>query len=786
MSNLPLAIEKRFEGIIAGLYGDVLHGWVTDNECHDASVVIEILVDGVTVDFVLANQFQTENDSRIQFHGFTIKIPSDLLVKAKVIGAKVANYAYWLKGTIQLPSASSGSALHVSAQVWHSGGLQINGWASDPRDPNRQIEIQVMQGSKELARVPCDLNHPAITHRDTFARGFRLDLPWELADGTVHILDVLSDDGKTIPGSPITICCVPEGLEALIKEYAISKDESTLNLLSKMAREQSQRLPKSVGFGSYDKWFDIFQRDVRCTSLSENIKTGILLFTCGDEKSDARSIRSITAKPPLSAVIVQSAQTNILPALKKLLAEGCDSIVPIASGDYLAPQALNYLNEVLAYGYAWGYSDCDRDSVDGRREYPWFKPSWDINLFIGADVVTPGSIFSRDIILSALKLIDANANTDTENCDWHSVIAAIALATENASCRVFHLPQILYHRAYHSIESPEQGEFSESRCQAIRWLCASLASGSYVQELSSYPALLRVKWPLPNDLPKVSLIIPTRDKIELLRTCVEGIINITDYPNIEIIVIDNNSSEAEALDYLNSLSKRGISVLRYPFPFNYSAINNFAVRESSGQIIGLINNDIEILDKNWLKEMVSELLRPRVGIVGAKLLWPNNMVQHGGVVIGINNLAAHVGNTLNDCDAGYLATNLITRKQSAVTAACMLFQKSTYEDVAGFDEVNFPVAFNDIDLCLRVAEIGLNIVWTPFAKLTHAESASRGKDLTPEKRARSQREQHQFMQRWSHVLEDDPYYHPALSSDYVSGPYGGLKIQPAQIVPRCA
>ncbi|EPM75850.1 glycosyl transferase family protein, partial [Pseudomonas syringae pv. actinidiae ICMP 18804] len=153
-------------------------------------------------------------------------------------------------------------------------------------------------------------------------------------------------------------------------------------------------------------------------------------------------------------------------------------------------------------------------------------------------------------------------------------------------------------------------------------------------------------WPLPTTLPRVSLIVPTRDQLGLLRACIEGLLTATDYPNLEIIVVDNQSSDPHTLMYLQQLTERGVRVLPYPHAFNYSAINNYAVTQATGELIGLVNNDIEIIAADWLKEMVSQLLRPNVGAVGAKLLWPNRMVQHGGVVVGVNGLAAHTGNNL--------------------------------------------------------------------------------------------------------------------------------------------
>src|SRR5690606_11568279 len=209
---------------------------------------------------------------------------------------------------------------------------------------------------------------------------------------------------------------------------------------------------------------------------------------------------------------------------------------------------------------------------------------------------------------------------------------------------------------------------------------------------------------------------------------------------------------------------------------------NRAVREATGSIVGLINNDIEVLDSGWLKAMVAQLHQPGVGAVGAKLLWPNGMVQHAGVVVGINGLAAHIGNFWRADDAGYLGLNQVAHQQSAVTAACLLVRKDLYEELDGLDGYRYPVAFNDVDFCLRIREHGKRIVWTPLATLVHAESASRGKEDSPEKRARAQREQYLFIEKWANLVYVDPYYHPALNHDWANGPYNALHGNPADPV----
>jgi GT2 family glycosyltransferase len=296
----------------------------------------------------------------------------------------------------------------------------------------------------------------------------------------------------------------------------------------------------------------------------------------------------------------------------------------------------------------------------------------------------------------------------------------------------------------------------------------------------------------------VSVIVPTRNRVELLQTVVDGLLNHTDYPEFEVLVVDNDSDCPATLEYLESLlaiehsldhdlsfhapakPRIHVRVLRYPHPFNYAAINNFAAREARGELLLLLNNDVEITDPRWMTEMVVQFTRDGadkpVAAVGKKLLWANGMVQHGGVVVGINGLAAHAFNHCQANDPGYMGLNLFDREQSAVTAACLMIRKSDYWAVGGLDAHQLPVAFNDVDLCLKLRELGKRIVLTTRFPLIHHESATRGQEDTPQKLARAKRERDYFMRRWMPVDHawTDPYYHPGLNHDFVSGPYGGL------------
>lgn len=771
-----------YVGKTLGLQGDVLHGWALDQAQPEQRLLVEIFIDGIHVAVARADQYEPAASLGDLFHGFAVQLNETFISEARTISAKVANHDFQLDGEIELPTPPSKDTAEITSQVWHTGGLRVGGWSWDPKAPDRHVSIHISENGKSIANVICNAHCQALAYRNSTDHGFSFDLPWTLADGEVHIITIENDIGQPLSGSPIRVCCLPEGLEGLVQKLKVENHNGILPLVEILAKENTLRLPQSAGWRYYSEWYEAFQQLQPYGAMPTIGKIGILLISDGNTTLEKISTDSLSGYPTDSYTIAVSAKKDLAPAITLLLEAHCDRLLPVKAGDRLAAHSLPYFNSLLSDGSAWGFSDCDLDDEKGARTFPWFKPVWDLDLFIGADVYSAGAIFGRDIVEQALKTISLNSNF--EHVDFHLLLAGIALVTHRTSALVTHMTHVMYHRADGSATSPELDIPSNSRRQAVQWLCSQLADGTIVKSIAEYPALLRAQWPLPEKLPRVSLIVPTRDQYKLLHKCIEGLLKETDYPNLQVIVVDNQSTDKQTLSYLAQLAERGVDLIAHPHPFNYSTINNIAASHAKGMIIGLVNNDIEIIDSCWLKEMVAQLIRPGVGAVGAKLMWPNRMVQHSGVVVGINGLAAHTGNDCLQDDPGYLGFNQISRRQSAVTAACMLVKKDIFELVGGLDEIAFPVAFNDVDLCLKIQKEGMHIVWTAFAKLIHAESASRGKDQTPEKKARGRREQEIFINRWSSLGQCDPYYHPSLSQDYLSGPYGGLMIPARKAIKR--
>ena len=331
-----------------------------------------------------------------------------------------------------------------------------------------------------------------------------------------------------------------------------------------------------------------------------------------------------------------------------------------------------------------------------------------------------------------------------------------------------HIPTILYHwrrsdttRAY-SIRDVDRCVDAARR--AVTEFLATNDIAADVLPAPAAPMWQRIRYRLPTPAPKVSAIVPTKNHAELLETCVNGLLRNTDYPSLEIAIVDHDSDDMATKILLAKFAKDfRVRILRYAGLFNFSAINNFAVANTDGDVLAFLNNDIEIMHPDWLREMVSQVMRPGIGAVGAKLYYPDGNIQHAGVIVGIGGVAGHQYCHMPHDFAGPNGETILVRELSAVTGACMLVRRSAFIEAGGFDPINLPVAFNDIDFCLRLREHGYRNIFTPFAELIHHESASRGVEVTPEKQERFRRECEYMMGRWGDTLQRDPYFNPNRS-----------------------
>jgi GT2 family glycosyltransferase len=421
-----------------------------------------------------------------------------------------------------------------------------------------------------------------------------------------------------------------------------------------------------------------------------------------------------------------------------------DYLLLLRAGDRLAESGLFRLALFLqAQASPVAYGDEDWPDANGGAPTPWFKGNWNREMFLGLDYLSSAVTIRTDLARAvASKVRESGSPVDT------LVLEAINRAGDD----VAHLAAILVHKGGGS-RSP-----SANRVEAV-----SAAVGADVRCKPGPFATTHVQWPLPQQLPLVSIIIPTRDRLELLRTCIESVDAHTDYRPFEWIVVDNGSAEVATLDYLAELSMRpDAGVIRSEGPFNFSRLNNLGIAAARGEFVLLLNNDTEAFSREWLAEMMRQAVRDEVGAVGAQLLYDDGSLQHAGVVIGMGEAAGHAHRFLPADDPGYFRLPHVAQEVSAVTAACLLVRKERYLAVGGLDEENFAVAYNDVDFCLRLKEAGWRNIYTPHAKLYHHESKSRGSDFSAVNRERYLRELKNLQIRWGTRTFVDPLHSPHL------------------------
>ena len=407
------------------------------------------------------------------------------------------------------------------------------------------------------------------------------------------------------------------------------------------------------------------------------------------------------------------------------------------------------------------YSDEDKIDDVGRRGYPYFKCDWNVDLFYSHNLIKHLGVYHAGLVQKI-----SGFREGFEGAQDYDL--ALRCIEQIEAKQIYHIPRILYHWRMHPESTAQSKDVKPYAILArVRALNKHFQRQDVKAKVESVDYGYRAHYSLPDNLPLISLIIPTRNGFKLIRQCVESILNKTTYSNYEILIVDNGTDDLETLQYLDKLqSDVRIRVLRDERPFNYSALNNAAVKLAQGELLGLLNNDLEVISPEWLSEMVSIALQPRVGAVGAKLYYPNNTLQHGGAIVGLLGCCGHSHKHLLRHGRGYSDRASLIQSFSVVTAACLVIEKSIYEEVGGLNESELKVAFNDVDFCLRVRESGYRNVWTPYAELYHHESATRGCDDTPEKMARNTKEVEYIQKRWGALLLNDPAYSPNLTLDF--------------------
>ena len=370
------------------------------------------------------------------------------------------------------------------------------------------------------------------------------------------------------------------------------------------------------------------------------------------------------------------------------------------------------------------FGDHDHVDTSGFFHDPHMKPPWNPDLLASMNYMGPLVVWEKELW--------KEYNDKTSN--QHDLLIKATKDLRNES--IFHVPKIL--------------------------------SSIHVSGDGSHllPKVKRVIHGLPSLNPMVSILIPTRDRGKMLTKCLQSLFEVTDYPNFEVILIDHDSSEKLALKTISEYeSRKAFKVTKFHGSFNFSAMMNHAAEQAAGEVLVLLNNDTKIVESDWLIELVSQVCRPEVGIAGALLLFGDGTIQHAGVHPGVGGLMGHGHKHLPKNSSGYFNRLKAVHEVAAVTGACLAIQKTTWLDLGGLDEQNLPVAYNDVDLCLKARQSGLRVIFTPFSIVMHHESVSRGIDHDPEHNIRLQNEIEVMKKRWGEMLYSDPAYNPNLSID---------------------
>ncbi|CAM5234815.1 glycosyltransferase family 2 protein [Rhodanobacter lindaniclasticus] len=558
-------------------------------------------------------------------------------------------------------------------------------------------------------------------------------------------------------------------------------------LLRQYAAQGDAKVP------TYERWLALYDQPGRPVAASADMLISVLLPTYNTpEEWLRRCLDSVLAQtwPHWELCVCDDAST--LPRVSEVLkhyaardqriritwresnghiSAASNDALAMARGDWVAlldhddelhPAALAEVVAALHRHPRWQllYTDEDKIDSDGRRHDPYFKPDWNPDLLRGQNCVSHLGVYSRALVNGVGGFRGGLEGSQ----DWDLVLRC---SERLAADQIGHVPMVLYHwRAIEGSTAQGVGEKSyahEAGRRALREHLERTGVAGDVLEIDGMLGAFRVRYPLSEPLPFVSIIVPTRDRLDLLRRCVESILERTTYPHYEILIVDNQSAEPESLAYLAGFRGHSkVRVRRHDHPFNYSSINNGAVEDCRGELVCLLNNDIEVITPGWLEELASHALRPQVGAVGAMLYYPDDTIQHAGVVIGVHGVAAHPYCGMPRGFPGQMGRARLVQGMSAVTAACLMVRREVYLEAGGLD-TGLRVAFNDIDFCLRLRQLGYINIWTPFAELYHHESASRGQEDTAEKRARFMGEVEFMKHRWGGQLEWDPAYNPNLT-----------------------
>ncbi len=544
-------------------------------------------------------------------------------------------------------------------------------------------------------------------------------------------------------------------------------DQSIINKIRKKCQLLTKKPLISIVMPSYNTDSSILKQAIQ--SVLQQIYGNWQLCIVDDGSTSPKTIallKKYQAKDKRIKIHFSSTNQGVCIATNKAIdmAEG-DYIAFMDHDDLITEDALylvaKYINN-NSHAKLF-FSDEDNMMMQGQLIAPVLKPGFNPFLVESCNYICHFSIYQSDFLHD---LHGVREQFDGAQ-DYDLVLRAIEKLTE---AEIVHIPYIIYHWRVVTSSLGHQLIAGESGRKALQEHFNRISVNAKVYATLNRHILYRVRYELPTTLPLISILIPTRDKLDLIRRCIASILEKTSYSNYEIIIIDNGSVEPEVKEYLQLINNyHNIQVVNLDIPFNHSILTNNAAKHARGEFLCLLNNDTEVISENWLNEMLGVAMRKNVAAVGAKLLYPNDTIQHAGVLLGLNHLAGHVNVGVKDSEPGYLFSLWVTMNYKAVTAACLFIKRSIFDEVGGFDE-QLDSHFNDVDFCLRLIKAGYQHVFTPYAKLYHHESATRGIPQTPKEYEAFAKSATFIKNRHGELVKQDPYFHKKWSR-YASIPH---------------
>jgi O-antigen biosynthesis protein len=757
-ATLPRSVRTSF----FRLERETFAGYVVDEADLNRRFVLELWLDGLPFRITRADVYTNElSIERIgdSCYGYAFTLPEQTINQATTVEIRIANTNIPIGYPILLNDADAHTAKRAPASdLRWLGGLRFEGWCGEESESAPTV-VAVIDGERVAEAKATSWANIGKPGDARCARRFDLHLPTRFADGRVRNVRFLLEGGEEFSGGPVSFVAFQDGLREAIGKLSEFEWEQ------QRAAQFDRILPMSLPFSEYVEWNTAFP-----LPKSENLDTApmaIALVGPGEPKDSLLSLRESDFPDWLAAPLSEAeGQSGFdLDQLEQFVtgdAKKCDYVIFAHNGASFAHDCLGRVaaafrvfDEAVAV-----YGDFDVLGRDGRR-WPVALPAFDYERMLEQGYCSHFFALRTELVGKA---VEAGVS------DLYRLFMFIFDEGLGHRTKIVHIPGALC-----TLSSFDFGSDKELLIRAVgEHLRVRKVAADVTETSRTSMAAVRVVRSISSD--STTIIIPVRNRLELLRSCLRSIQPAVASGNVEIMIVDNDSTDPNMKSFLKTLDGNGATVLSVPGAFNFPHLNNMAAKHAKGKYLCLLNNDVKAIDDRWLREMLSRINEEDVGAVGALLLWPSGIVQHAGTVLGANFAATHAFCDRFHTDPGYTDLLCVARECSAVTAACLVTRRQDYLEAGGMDELQFPVNFNDVDYCLKLRAKGKRIVFTPHAKLFHLESASRGEDKLPDRAARFARELQNLRARWGEHLIADPYYSPVLSLDPI--PYSALAWPP--------